>query len=279
VITPEHRQAAAQVAALLEARLAAKAAPPATPRPWSKFELSFYTLLRQILRDEAAALAQRAEQGGPSAINDSQWWTLHEATLIDELTNSLGQVARYGAQAGRAALAEPQMGINWGLVNRSAVDWEEQHAGELVRQIEPVTRAGLQQVVSEWALSGESLPVLAEKIRALSDPATGTVFSPQRARMIAQTESTNAFAQGNILSWVAAGVAPAAFWPAAHPNCRCYLEPYRLKDGTFVMVWFTAEDERVCTRPINTPWGTVDGCAALHGVIVSHGAYMGQQVP
>jgi hypothetical protein len=198
-ITPQHRQAAARVAALLEARLAAKSA--LSPRPWTPLETAFYAALLKLLAGESQALAEMITQSGPAAVDNLPWWQTHEAAMVDELAHNLGQVARLGAVAGREAIGAPRLGVNWGLVNRQAADWAEQHAAELVRQVEPATRLALRQAVADWSASGQPLGALAERIRDLSDPVTGQVFGPARARRIAQTESTSAYAAGNVLAW------------------------------------------------------------------------------
>lgn len=260
-----HKAAAARVASLLE-RTAAKA----SARPWDVLEAALYAALVRLLADEGDSLAKLVLARGALAADDAQWWQHHTALVADELAASLAQVARLGAIMGRETLT-PGLAVNWGLVNQQAVAWAGQHAGELVRGIEPVTRAAIRDAVSEWAASGAQLSDLAARIRGLD------AFSEARARRIAQTESTNAFAAGNAQAWEAAGVAPAVFKPAAHPNCRCYLQPYRMADGREVMVWYTAVDERVCTQRIETPWGPVDGCRDLHNVIVSSGPWLGQR--
>lgn len=250
-----------------------KAAP--SPRRWDTLEAAFYAALAKLLSEQSGSLADLVQSSGVGAVNNFEWWSLHEAALADEFSHNLGALARLGAQAGREAV-NPSFGINWGLVNRSAVDWAGQHAGELVRNIDATTRAGVQQAVSEWAESGQPLSALADRIRGLSDSG---VFSPQRARVIAQTESTNAYARGNVLAWQATGMQPVVYAPAAHVGCRCYLQPYRLPTGEMVAVWYTAHDERVCTQPLETPWGTVAGCRALHDTIVSSGPWLGTKKP
>lgn len=263
---------AARVAALLEAK--------ATARPWSALELAFFEALRGLLRQEQERLIENLlALGTAGALADATWWLYHEALLRDELEAHLTRLARLGAQAARAQLGEVSVSINWGLVNQNAVAAARQYAGELVTGIEETTRAAVREAVAEWIASGEALPALTERLQQLKDAAGHPVFDEARAQLIAQTESTSAFALGNVMAWEAAGVQPAAFRPAAHPGCRCYLQPYRLPDGARVMVWYTAHDERVCTRPVETPWGTVAGCRALHGVIVSRGAWLGQPKP
>ncbi len=118
------------------------------------------------------------------------------------------------------------------------------------------------------------VPSLVEVLKPrVADPAK----IKERARLIAQTESTGAYASGNAEAWQEAGAKPAVFKPPAHPGCRCYLQPKKLGD-IWVMVWYTARDELVCEAPIDTPWGKVNGCKALHRVVVSEGPKLGRRV-
>lgn len=277
MITPAHKHAAARVARLLASYVEAKAAPP-TPRPWSALELAFYTALVRLLGDEAGELAALVASQGASAVDNGQFWREHAGLLQDELANALSQIARLGAQVGREELLTPVIRINWGLVNQQAVDWGQAHAAELVSQIEPTTRSAVREAVAEWTANGESLDGLTARIRALAGPDGGLAFSPARARLIAQTESTNAFAQGNQRAWQAADVARAIYLPSAHPGCRCRVQPVKLPDGSMGVRWMTVEDERVCTQPLQTPWGTVAGCRDLDNTVVSQGKYLGQHL-
>ena len=74
----------------------------------------------------------------------------------------------------------------------------------------------------------------------------------------------------------AAGIAPTAMRPPTRPNCRCWTNVKMLPEGTLVVVWQTAMDDRVSTRPLATPWGVVAGDRALQGVIVSEGPHLGR---
>jgi len=245
-----------------------------TPRPWSVYETYFYMTLRRILEAEAARLAAHIMGSGPDGATGAAWYLAHQGELLDALTNSLEDVVRYGVLAGRQALGNPAISTSWELVNSRAVDWAAENAAQLVKGITETTRKEVAQAVSEWCASGQPLSKLAQQIESLD-----SAFGPARARLIAQTESTNAFAQGNVRAWTAAGVQLAAYTPAAHPGCRCYLQPWRTPDGQTVMVWYTAHDERVCTQPLDTPWGTVAGCRDLHMTIVSQGDLMGTKKP
>ena len=101
----------------------------------------------------------------------------------------------------------------------------------------------MQKAVSEWIASGQALDELMTSIAPM--------FGADRAEMIAVTEVTRAFAEGNKATWEESGVVEAMRWmtaqdemvcpvcaplagkkrtfdddlPPAHVNCRCYLQP------------------------------------------------------
>lgn len=142
--------------------------------------------------------------------------------------------------------------VDWSLVNRDAETFARDYAYDLITGITETTVADTQAAISRWIEAGNALDDLKQSLT--------TIFaSPARAEMIAQTESTRAFAEGNTRAWVAAKV-PARRWftvrdgdvceicdplhgkvvplgkpfksidgdidnPPAHPRCRCYVQP------------------------------------------------------
>lgn len=264
ILTADHRAAAAHVATLIELK--------STPRPWTVYETFFYNTLRRVLAAEALRLALHILDVGPDGAVNAAWFLAHQGELLDVLANSLEDVARFGVLAGRQALTAP-ITVNWNLVNSRAVDWAHTNAAELVKGITETTRQNVSEAVSDWVASGQPTSALARTIQGLD-----AAFGPKRALLIAQTESTNSFAHGNVMAWAAAGLPRVVFPPSAHPRCRCRIQPKQLPDGTTGVIWMTVEDELVCDQPIDTPWGTVDGCADLDNTIVSEGSYLGQHV-
>lgn len=103
-----------------------------------------------------------------------------------------------GAQGALDGLSEIGVGVDWGLVNQAVVDWARGYTFELVRQINGTTRKFLQVEVSEWIESGAALDSLIEGLAPM--------FGKVRAEMIAVTEVTRAFAEGNDATWRASGV-------------------------------------------------------------------------
>ena len=161
--------------------------------------------------------------------------------------------------------------ISWELANQNAANWARQHAAELVSRITDTSRERIRQAVADWTQAAEGLNELTKQINQI-------VNDPARARTIAVTEATTTYAEANAQAWVAAGYAASVYKPAAHPHCRCYIQPAKLLDGTRVIVWYTARDELVCVKPLQTPWGQVEGCRGLHKTIISEGPHLGQKL-
>ena len=146
--------------------------------------------------------------------------------------------------------------VDWALANNAAIEWAQDYGFGLVSGIEGTTISRLQREISGFADSGETFQQFSRRLAA-SD-----LFSPQRAEMIAITEVTRAFAQGNILAWGESGVTEGKEWntandelvcpicgpldgeqvklkdeffggfdgPPAHPRCRCWLTPVVIGD-------------------------------------------------
>lgn len=191
-------------------------------------------------------------------------------------------LAVFGVQKVKETLSPSEaVGINWDLANQQAADWARAHAEERSRLISETTRKRIAKAggqltdvygeVATWIEQPEAMGDLVARINQIVD-------NPARAEAIAVTEATVTFADANTAGWAAAGYEPAAVKPAAHVMCRCYVQPYKLPDGTKVIVWYTAQDERVCTdTPILVTWQSepMEGCRSMHTRVVSAGPYEG----
>lgn len=144
------------------------------------------------------------------------------AATVDEVDAAMAAgltvaVTRMLEQAALAGVAQAQIelgsvGVDWGLVNQDALAWARGYAGELVRGLNATTRDVLRQEIAAWIESGEPLDVLARRLAPM--------FGELRGRVIAETEVTRAFAEGQHQAFQRAGVER---W-----------------------TWHTANDERVC---------------------------------
>jgi len=126
-----------------------------------------------------------------------------------------------GIVTATAQLETIGVGVDWALVNEAAQDWASRYSFDLVRDLNDTNRRVLQKEVSRWVESGEPLPELSKRLEPY--------FGKERAKLIASTETTRAYAEGNTETWKQSGVVEKR-------------------------IWQTARDERVC------PW-----CGPLHG--------------
>ena len=248
-------------------------------RPWSAFEERMASEMEGILRGQnEALLGKLREQGDAAALEDAETWRKLAEEMRQQIEPTLLDLAKYAAGRVQTTLGASAVDVSWDLANERAVNWAKQHAGDLVTKVTETTKRAVGEQVSQWSSSSEGLDGLIRRIEGMKDEAGAPIFNAARAETIAVTEATNTYASANAEAWTAAGYQPAAYKPAAHVRCRCYLQPYKMPDGTKVLVWYTARDERVCEQPLQTPWGGVQGCKELHQTVVSEGAYLGKKV-
>jgi len=189
----------------------------------------------------------------------------NESILRDAIIEMLTDAALFGAEFGmhqvdRAMGAKAVIisGANWDLVNERVLQWVMGSGGTfgqgyggsvLLQQLFQTSERTLRTAIGEWISNG--LP-LRQLVRTLEQ----TVFSSQRAEMIAVTEVTRAFAEGNRAAWQESGIITRMRWetaadelvcptcaplqgqlaevtatfdgglfPPAHPRCRCWITP------------------------------------------------------
>ena len=138
---------------------------------------------------------------------------MSEAELEDALRRALIESVDLGVQIAVKQLDNIGFGFDWTLSNETARKWAEQHAGRLITDINRTTVERVRRSVSAWVENGEPLNRLIEELTP--------VFGGQRAGLIASTEVTRAYAEGNRQAYKDSGVVTR--W-----------------------TWRTAEDERVC---------------------------------
>lgn len=230
------------------------------------------------MRSESDRIAAQIQANGANALTTEQFWQGHRTALEDVLAPVIANIAAFGVDRGKASLSSLPTSVNWDLVNSNASEWARKYTYDLVSGITDTTRAGLRGALSGWIEKPAPLPDLIKRIDDMG------VFGPARSQMIAVTEATRVYAEGNSQAWEAAGAMPALLKAPLHVRCRCFMSPRRLPSGEFVIVWQTGLDDIVCPQPgkkprsYPVPWGTVNGCRALHKVVVSQGPYLGMAV-
>jgi SPP1 gp7 family putative phage head morphogenesis protein len=146
-------------------------------------------------------------------------------------------------------------GFEWTLAHAHAARWASQYSYELVQGINTTTQARLQQAVDDWFKERTTLPDLVKELEP--------TFGRRRARLIAQTETTRAAAEGSTLGYEESGVVEEMQWATvrdervcptcgplhgqraplrgtfaggyrlpAHPGCRCFARPVVEEPGS-----------------------------------------------
>ena len=139
--------------------------------------------------------------------------------------------------------------VDWELANAGAAEWARLYGSNLVNNITGTTLSRLQNEIAGFIENGENMGQLTARLEPL--------FGPERADLIASTEVTRAFAEGNMTAWRESGIIQRREWrtsndeivclicgplngkitgldepfpggvdsPPAHPRCRCWLVP------------------------------------------------------
>ena len=176
----------------------------------------------------------------------------------DDAGKELAQVVtpfseRVYLEAAERMLESVPIGVDWNLVNESASIWAREYSYELVGKINTTSQRAVSRAVANFYDQGLTMGELTDRL--------GSIYSPVRAEMIAQTEVTRAAAAGEyeVVSELAKdGIKMVAVWetnndeivqrcpicwprhgkkegdgwtrnagihqePPAHPRCRCWI--------------------------------------------------------
>ena len=126
-------------------------------------------------------------------------------------------------EAAQRMLESVPIGISWDLVNEGAASWARDYGGRLVKDISTTTRRRVGNAVGDFYSQGQTMGDLTGRL--------GTIYSPQRAEMIAVTEVTRAAAEGE----------------------RAFADEVAKEGIILVEIWQTSNDDLVCDicRPRN----------------------------
>ena len=146
------------------------------------------------------------------------FWDEEERRLWEQAARMILPMLMAGGKGGHDALPpEAQILVNWDIFNQDAVNYLKQYRLDWVRGIHENTRDRAVEIIGDWVEAGEPLPVLEAKLTPL--------FGPERAEMIASTEVTRIYADGNKLAWQASGVVSMKQWksrPYFRQSCLIY---------------------------------------------------------
>lgn len=182
-----------------------------------------------VLKDRI--LRETGEKAVQDIPEDPALWNeirvLLQGAMISHIRDIALEAAGYKLDMG--------LGVNLDTVNQGILDFTRSYSNEWWGRLEEPTREGLRTALATWQESGLGKRGIPDLINALGD----TLFSPTRAEVIAVTEVTRIFDEGNRMAERSIGIE--------------------------TQEWQTAMDDKVCTRPIEYNGVTYDGCAALDG--------------
>ena len=198
------------------------------------------------LQDRIAAWAVTRQ--GIKSIPAAQFWAGEDKTLLAILGPQLTRMAYSGA-----SIAAEKAGIAFdtSLANKAAADWAGEYTDTLLQQLGTTTQDGIGPIVEDWINTDGA--TMGDLFQSLMDT---KLMGADRASLIATTETTRAFAQGEIKQYSAMGITRMRWQtnndevvcdiceplngevrtigddysdgitePPGHVNCRCWLTP------------------------------------------------------
>lgn len=182
------------------------------------------------------------------------FWDDEAEMLFNIMYPDILQAIEAGAVEAMGMLGA-DVGVDFALVNTWAADFAKSYTYELVHDITQATMDVLREKVNSWVATGIPLDDMIKELAS-----TG-LYDDYRAFMIATTEITRAYGEGNLEAWELSGVVQQVQWmtandeivcpicgeldgqtadlgeeafegyegnvsnPPAHVNCRCWLRP------------------------------------------------------
>lgn len=210
---------------------------------WNGFDVS-YDDLQSIF---AQYLATLPDQMAAALRSGAKELTLDTESVVNDLIGTSEQpgplMAIFLAGAARGnelveratgkSMALKQgggVGVAWDILSQEALDYARQYSFDLVRGVNDTTARYFQESIASWLESGGNLGELADLIEGnlqgitippdWSDKKIAWATSPERASMIATTESTRTFQEGVKQRWRQLGIKQAK-WRTANDSLVC----------------------------------------------------------
>lgn len=181
------------------------------------------------------------------------FWTEEAKKLLSILLPLLQVGAEGGVGVHQGIVAALGLEIDWTLPFTEAARWAREYGAELVKGITETTRGRVREVVANWIEAPDvTLPDLWNSL--MQDPG----FARNRAKLIATTETTRAYAEGEMAG-------------ARALESEGWFE--------YIKEWQTANDDRVCPicQPLQgaTVNGTKGQFESIAGMLLSPPAHPG----
>lgn len=176
----------------------------------------------------------------PNAFDDAAFWALGKNEMLAAAGGQVDGLLRQGAtQAQRLGLA-----VNFDLVNEEVLRFARRYSDDWWKHLRKTNQKALRNAIAKNIREGAPLKSLIKSLES--------TFGRARAEMIASTEVTRLYAEGNRMGYASAGVKRVEWrtvmdaqvdpdcadlqgkrWPVGkekavpplHPRCRCWLAP------------------------------------------------------
>jgi len=180
----------------------------------------------------------RRRKALPDVPDDPEFWAGEEAAWAGETSGGVSDLLLEGVTQAEAL----GLGVDFELVNQQVLDYTRTYSSEWWGRMELSTREGLRTAIATNIETGAPLSSLRKGITPL--------FGARRAEMIASTEVTRLFAEGNRIAYRDAGVTEVEWrsvmdervcpecearegnrysvndpGPPLHTRCRCWIAP------------------------------------------------------
>ena len=195
---------------------------------YREWERRAQTALLLLWQQRARRLGERLRadvKAVDDVLSDRDWWS--EWTLA-YLGVVLPLMEQAGATAADIAIAsfldEYALGLDVENTMLSVSSWARRYSGQLARGLTQTDKATLRRHLSAWVESSEDMPALIARVDSFLNNAP-------RARRIAVTEATRAYAEGHYAAWRESGVVTGVIWTTAADELVCPI--CRPLDGQF----------------------------------------------
>lgn len=202
----------------------------------------FRAVKRELPAELAAAGKSLVQHVGLKSLADSEpFWQAQKAEFSKTVSGEVDALLQQGIEQGsRLGLA-----LNFDLVNAEVLRFSAIYNDAWWNQLSQTTRNGLREAIQANIASGAPQRQLVKDITPL--------FGKARAQLIASTETTRLYAEGNMMAYRADPTVTMVEWmtvgdervcrnicepladvyeknamseyPPAHPACRCWLAP------------------------------------------------------
>jgi len=128
----------------------------------------------------------KSRRGGILDRLGPDFWEGEERELLAVVTGPARMAAEVGKRHTQGKVAAMGIGMDWTATDPAVAKWARKHCGELVTQVTKTTKRAVASLVSDWVADGTAN--LGDLTRRLADESSA--FSPQRAKLIAITETS-----------------------------------------------------------------------------------------